>query len=197
MTPPSLPYPQPGADTDAQSSPPSRGGDLPGGRSGRRWHRGWRERRSGPGGVLAFGDVVGEWLAARSREPRRQHLDQLWKNWEMVMGPDLAPLAHPLGHRDGLLLVGAEDHLLLQELTYAVPEILERVNAFMDENFFHKVELRLLSEKTPLNRARPAAAPLPPPPPRPARLGELRLDPESPVGRCYAAYLRCFEDRRS
>lgn len=97
------------------------------------------------------------------------------------MGPDLAPLAHPLGHRDGLLLVGGEDHFILQELTYAAPEILERVNAFMDEPFFHRVELHLLFGKTPLNLAEPTRVAPPPPAPRPPRLGGLSLDPSSPV----------------
>lgn len=141
---------------------------------------------------LAFSDALQGWLSSKGREPRQDHLEQLWKNWSMVMGPDLAPLAHPLGHRDGLLLVGGEDHFILQELTYATPEILERVNAFMDEPFFQKVELHLLFGKTPLNLTRATRVAPPPPPPRPARLGGLRLDPASPVARCYEAYVRCF-----
>lgn len=149
-------------------------------------------RRAAP---LPLAEALAGWLSSKGREPRHAHLDQLWKNWDMVMGPDLAPLAHPLGHRDGLLLVGGEDHFILQELTYAAPEILERVNAFMDEPFFHRVELHLLFGKTPLNLAEPTRVAPPPPAPRPPRLGGLSLDPSSPVGRCYEAYLRCFDAR--
>ncbi len=141
---------------------------------------------------LALGEALGGWLASKGRDARQTQLEQLWKNWSMVMGPDLAPLAHPLGHRDGLLLVGGEDHFILQELTYAAPEMLERANAFMDEAFFHKVELHLLFGKTPLNLTTATQAPPPPPPQRPPRLGGLRLRPDSPVAACYAAYVRCF-----
>lgn len=142
---------------------------------------------------LPLGEALATWLSSKGRETRPAHLDQLWKNWSMVMGPDLAPLAQALGHRDGVLLVGGEDHLVLQELTYATPEILERVNAFMDEPFFQRVELHLLFGKTPLNLITATAVPAPPPLTRPPRLGGLNLDPASPVGRCYQAYLRCFD----
>lgn len=42
------------------------------------------------------------------------------------MGPELAPLALPLGHHKDLLLIGAEDAMLAQELHLLSGEILER-----------------------------------------------------------------------
>ncbi|MCH5277078.1 MAG: DUF721 domain-containing protein [Desulfovibrionaceae bacterium] len=152
--------------------------------------RGPIRRQAAP---LPLSEALTAWLSSRGQDARAARLDQLWKNWAMVMGPDLAPLAQPLGHRDGLLLVGGEDHLVLQELTYAAPEILERVNAFMDEPFFHRVELHLLFGKTPLNLVTDTVVPPLPQLTRPPRLGGLSLDPESPMGRCYQAYLRCFD----
>lgn len=171
---------------------------------------------SGPPRVstpLAFSAVAQQWVAqhqtlqvaARAaslkrapqsvmgNEKRWEHLTQLWNNWSMVMGAALAPVAHPLGHREGILLVGAEDHFLMQELSYCVPEILERVNAFMDEPFFQKVELHLLGDRIPLDEIRPTTLLPLPPPERPKALGELQLDPDSPIGRCYAAYIKVFE----
>lgn len=119
---------------------------------------------------------------------------RLWQNWEMVMGPEIAPLAWPLGTRNATLIVGGEDNLALQELSFMTPEILERVNAFMDAPVFSKVELRLVMGDRPLDRP-PDIQPstrVRPAPPRPADLGghlnEMR--PDSPVARCYAAYLR-------
>ncbi len=120
-------------------------------------------------------------------------LFQLWRNWKMVMGPELAPLAVPLGHRDATLLVGAEDNLALQELSFQTPEILERVNAFMDTPFFRRVELHLLLGRTSLDippLLQPADRIRPAPSHPPGLQGRLHLDPESPVGRCYAACLR-------
>lgn len=119
---------------------------------------------------------------------------RLWQNWEMVMGPDIAPLAWPLGARNDILIVGGEDNLALQELSFMTPEILERVNAFMDAPVFDRVELRLVMGDRPLDqmpdiqpstRVRPA-------PSRPRQLGAHleEMNPDSPVARCYAAYLR-------
>ena len=93
-------------------------------------------RRSGK--TSALSDGLEGWLSAHGMKPQHYMLTQLWKNWEVVMGPDIAALAHPLGHRNGILLVGGDDSCAMQELSYAAPEILERVNAFMNEDYFHK-----------------------------------------------------------
>ncbi len=119
---------------------------------------------------------------------------RLWQNWDMVMGEDIAPLAWPLGARNDTLIVGGEDNLALQELSFMTPEILERVNAFMDAPVFNRVELRLVMGDKPLDRP-PDIQPstrFRPAPPRPHDLGAHLEDmrPDSPVARCYAAYLR-------
>lgn len=148
---------------------------------------------------VTFETIVRGWLARKGRDPRREHLDQLWKNWSMVMGPELSALARPLGHREGQLLVGGEDNLVLQELSYHAPEMLERANAFMDGEFFRRVELHLLEGRTPLDERPYRVLPVPRRKPvRPEYLGTLTdsLDPASPVGRCYRAYLRMFEPEK-
>lgn len=139
------------------------------------------------------------------REPRAwidavdpRHLVELWRNWEMVMGPELASLAFPLGRRREILIVGGEDNIVLQELSFQTPEILERVNAFMDAPLdapvFARVELRLLMGQRPLSL--PPEDPQPcrerPAPARPADLGAYfsSMRPDSPVARAYAACLR-------
>lgn len=137
----------------------------------------------------------------RRGAPERLRLVRLWENWDMVMGVDIALLAYPLGHRKRILLVGAEDNMAMQDLTYLAPEILERVNAFMDGvnegPYFERVELHLLQRRTPLDRVRlEHGTPPPRVPPRPERLGGLlgTLDPDSPVGRAYASYVRMFRE---
>lgn len=149
---------------------------------------------------VTLGALVRGWLTRKGQDPRREHLEQLWKNWGMVMGEEIAALARPLGHREGRLLVGGEDNLVLQELSYYAPEILERANAFMDEEFFGKIELYLLEGRTPLDERVCRVLPVPRHElVRPDHLGTLlgRLDPASPVGRCYQAYLRMFESENS
>lgn len=141
-----------------------------------------------------IGADVGGWLAAHGMKPQQTLLSQLWHNWEIVMGPDIAPLARPLGHRNGILLIGGDDPCAMQELSYAVPEILERVNAFMDEDFFHKIELHLLMGKESLQRIEITKTPVVPRPQRPQNLGSAQLPPDSPIASAYAAYVRMFEE---
>ena len=125
------------------------------------------------------------------RYPHKARLARLWQHWSMVMGSELAPLAWPLGERKGVLLVGGEDAMAMQELVMMRDEILERVNAFMDERFFSEVHVSLSLGKRPLDG-------LMPPPSRergPKILPKLDgsalrwADPDSPAARCYAAFL--------
>ena len=141
-----------------------------------------------------IGADLSGWLSAHGMRPHQTRLGHLWRNWELVMGPDIAPIARPLGHRNGILLIGGDDSCALQELSYAVPEILERVNAFMDEDFFHKVELHLLMGKTSLQRIDISEAPELPRAQRPPRLGRAQIPPDSPLASAYAAYVRMFEE---
>ncbi|MDR2162144.1 MAG: DUF721 domain-containing protein [Desulfovibrio sp.] len=126
------------------------------------------------------------------RESRR--LCALWNHWDLVLGP-LASLASPLGHADGVLILGAGDSMALQEITLLSPEILELVNSFMGSPFFVKIRASLLQGHRPLDRKNGEIPPAPSPPPRPPRLGALSLPPDSPLGRYYAAYMGMFTGR--
>ncbi|MCC8194279.1 MAG: DUF721 domain-containing protein [Deltaproteobacteria bacterium] len=123
-------------------------------------------------------------------------LTMLWEHWNMVMGEDLASLAAPLGHKKDVLLLAAEDSMAAQEIAMQSGEVLERVNAFMSGRYFSRIQVELVMGRNDLSRASPALRPQPPEyrAPKPERLGALKgaLDPESPVARCYEAYLRYF-----
>lgn len=146
--------------------------------------------------LLAAGEAISVFLDSYGGKERR-HLTALWRNWPVVMGEDLAALAHPLGHKGDILLIGADDVMAMQELSLQTVEILERANAFMDSEFFKQVKLNLMQGRQALSLPRPRRpdSPLRPLlPQKPARLGGLvgKLDPLSPVTRCYEAYLAMF-----
>ena len=133
----------------------------------------------------------------RSRHGKNLALAELWRHWDTVLGPGLASLALPMGHREATLLIAAEDHLIMQELSFLAPEILERVNAFLDEDRFQEVHFSLLGKRRSLNSpAAPDPRRAPPAPhcPDPNNLGALwdSMDPDTPLGRCYRAYVRRF-----
>ena len=127
----------------------------------------------------------------------RTHLTALWKHWDTVMGEEIAALGSPLGHTNKTLTVGGSDSMALQELSLQSYEILERANAFMDSEYFAQIKVVLLLGQEPLNRIRArrsAKRILPQLPPMPPRLGGLMgsLNPDSPVTKCYEAYVRLF-----
>ena len=137
--------------------------------------------------------------AAPGQGEGRARLQQLWLNWEMVMGPDLAPLARPMGHHRELLLIGAEDAMLAQELHLMAGEMLERVNAFMEQPFFSAIKVNLLMGKAGLDKAatrktankdKPAPRLRPPEPLCADGVYLEAMDPASPVARAYARFTR-------
>lgn len=152
-----------------------------------------------PPTARGVGELLPDVLAGMGGDPLRMRLVQLWRHWEMVLGPELAPLARPLGHHKDTLLIGAEDAMLMQELHLQSGEILERVNAFMEGPYFATVKVSLRFQRTELDSIAP-----PPPPPLPAAerpqltgsaLAGMRAD--SAVARCYARFVALARASRS
>ncbi|MDR1686405.1 MAG: DUF721 domain-containing protein [Desulfovibrio sp.] len=88
---------------------------------------------------------------ARLGRPRQGRLNMLWRQWDQLLGEDLALLGRPLGQKDGALCIGADDAAALQELALRGEEILEKVNAFMQEDVFREVSARLTQGRTDLS----------------------------------------------
>ncbi|MFP4317010.1 MAG: DUF721 domain-containing protein [Desulfovibrionales bacterium] len=141
--------------------------------------------------------TVLEGFLARKGAENGFALARLWKVWPEVVGPEVAELAKPIGHRKGRLILGAEDSIVLQEITYFGPQILERVNGFLGRKFFDKVSVELIRGRSPLDSidVSPRFEPLPVP--KPEHLGALigAMDEDSPVARCYRAYVRMMQEK--
>lgn len=155
-------------------------------------HFRWRKRGA------SLQDAV-ERFFGRNHLQERFHLLHLWDNWPMVMGDEIAPLAQPLGAKGGTLIIGAEDNMLLHELSFYAQEILARANAFMNAPKFSQVRLELLQGRRPLyprGLEDRGQVNLPDERQRPKKLGGLKdkIDPNSPAGRAYLAYVQSFED---
>jgi hypothetical protein len=122
-------------------------------------------------------------------------LVRLWRDWENIVGAEVAELARPLGHKDGTLLLFTHDSIAAQQLSYYVPELLERINAFYGELVFDKVRFELLDGRVPLGlQSRADSSPTPQQPKKPSNLGGLigTIDPNTAVGHCYMTYVRHF-----
>ena len=170
----------------------------------------WRRRRKASTSAgESLGDALLALLKAMGGSPERAGLQRLWDNWEGALGEELAAMAQPLGHHAGrrgkgadpaqgagaVLLVGAGDAMLLQELRFRGEEILARVNAFLGHAYFSSVQVSLpLGRRAPVvSRPAPGAAPRPTPD-EPATGASGRfldaMDSASPVARCYARFAR-------
>lgn len=160
----------------------------------------WRPWRKGSGEPQPAARVL-ESVLKRLGGDETYRLMRLWRSWSRVLGEEIAAMARPLGHRGSTLVLGADDPVVRQELSYFQPQILERVNGFLGQDFFDKVVFELLSGRIPLDeikRREPvgpkAAAPraAPEPPGELGRLEHLKNDEESVVAMCYRAYCRRF-----
>ncbi len=146
-------------------------------------------------GVSSLGDSLGGWLAAKGMDALRLRLIRLFRQWDAVLGSELSAVARPIGHRGSVLLIGCTDSCAMQELSFAAPEILERVNMFLGEEYFSKAELHLQMGREEAQGGEIARVSAPPAPERPGDLGNLDLPEDTPVGACYAAYLRMFREQ--
>lgn len=117
-----------------------------------------------------------------------------WRHWPQILGPDIASMVRPLGHRQGTMLLGATNSMVMQEFSYFAQTILDKANAFLGTAYFQKVQIELMAGRPALDESL-----LPPIPPRPTAqapdpIGNLLpcMDPSSPVTSCYRAYVRHF-----
>ncbi len=130
-------------------------------------------------------------LAALVGCPEQGVLVELWRNWPLVMGEEIAALCLPLGHREHRLEVGCEDSMALQELSYLRPEIVERANSFMEKEYFTDVKVTLVLDRKALwEQGRAQARPAAPAPVQGTCEGTYldEMDPDSPVARAYRAF---------
>lgn len=176
----------------------------------------WRaRRRATPDAGAPLGEGLRALLAAMGGTPGRAGLQSLWDNWEAALGEELAALARPLGHHEGrhtekgatgsgeggaVLLLGAGDAMLLQELRFRGEEILARVNGFLGQVYFSEVQVSL-----PLGRREPVRSR------KQEKMAERAdadtlgegpsgifleaMDSASPVARCYARFARMREGK--
>ena len=146
-------------------------------------------------GVSSLGDSLGGWLSSRGMDALRMRLILLFRQWDAVLGSELSSIARPIGHRGGVLLIGCADSCAMQELSFAAPEILDRVNTFLGKDHFSKAEVHLQMGREDARGGEIASVSAPPAPERPGDLGHLDLPEDTPVGACYAAYLRMFREQ--
>ena len=98
--------------------------------------------------------VLDRFLRTREKQSELE-LVRLWRNWPSVLGPELSRLARPLGRRKSALVIGTDDSIVMQELSFCSTQILDNVERFLGWQPFDKVTLELLKGRTPLDQVGP------------------------------------------
>lgn len=94
------------------------------------------------GSPTLVGQNIYNLLSAMGGNPGRARLALLWSNWGNVVGEEFAWLV-PLGHKKDTLFVGVEDAMEIQEATMRSTEILLLVNAYMESEYFTRLNISL------------------------------------------------------
>lgn len=77
---------------------------------------------------------------------------KIWNYWSMILGPQLADLAKPLGRRKKTLIIGAKNSTIMQELNFSSQEILDKIYDFLGWQPFDNICFELLEKKTSLDQ---------------------------------------------
>ena len=85
-------------------------------------------------------------LRAMGGTPERIRLAGLRAEWGKVIGDGFGSLSL-LGHHGSTLLLGVEDAMEMQELSFMSPQILERVNAYMEAEYFSRLRIAICSKR--------------------------------------------------
>ncbi len=141
----------------------------------------------------AFNAISEDIFNVKGFNALQKKLCLLYEHWEMTLGEELASMAFPIGHRNKILLIAGENSVAMNELNYSQEEILDRVHAFLEEEYFESVELHLLQDKMPLNQIPDTKFKIEHILVRPENLGNLNL-PEGKVRDAYLHYLSLFEE---
>jgi len=137
----------------------------------------------------ALGTVLGTPEAALELAIAR-----LWRHWPEILGPEIAEMIRPLGHRKTTMLLGATNSMVMQEFSYFAQNILDKANSFLGNAYFQKVQIELMAGRPALDKSLLPKFPPRPAAPKPDILGNLLpcMAPSSPVTSCSRAYVRHF-----
>lgn len=138
-------------------------------------------------------DLVFALLKKMGGSPARGRLACLWRQWNEVMGEDLAGLASPLGSRGKTLLIAAENAIQLQELHFYCDELRERANAFLGCEYFESARIELIAGREGMPPSGSGLAHTRPPRLcrpiiRPTGKFLAGMNSDSAVARCYARF---------
>ncbi|MFW5731012.1 MAG: DUF721 domain-containing protein [Desulfonatronovibrionaceae bacterium] len=139
---------------------------------------------------------MNSWLERMDPDGANCMFQHICRSWHEIVGPETARLARPLGRHSTTLILGVQDGIVMQEMHFLGQSIVDAVNQFCGSVFFDKVRAELLKGRTPLDEVAVKPPDVQTRILKPGPLGGLehKMKKDSPVTRCYQAYVRLFQD---
>lgn len=75
---------------------------------------------------------------------------KLWHQWREVAGPVISSYSDPVGFQRGVLVVWVKSSAHMQELTYILENLRERVNEHVGRNYVKSIRLTLDRKAVPM-----------------------------------------------
>ena len=74
---------------------------------------------------------------------------KLWNSWAEVAGASIASYSDPVGYNRGVLIIWVKSSSHMQELTYILENLRDRINAFVGRNYVKSIRLTLDRKSVP------------------------------------------------
>ncbi|HOO55547.1 MAG TPA: DUF721 domain-containing protein [bacterium] len=88
-----------------------------------------------------------EQIREQYRFDEKREYSEAVKDWENIVGPDLAKHTKPIKIENGSLVIGVEGSAWSQEISFMKNAILQKINTRLGRRFLKSVKTRILDEK--------------------------------------------------
>ena len=74
---------------------------------------------------------------------------KLWRKWEEVVGPTLAPHTLPVSFHRGTLYIWVKSSAWMQQLIFAAAPLREKINAYLGRTYVRRIKFTLDRHSVP------------------------------------------------
>ncbi len=100
--------------------------------------------------LTAVSDVLQN-LLENSKLPISEQFTRwkLWRKWDEVAGPTLAPHTLPVGFQRGTLYIWVKSSAWMQQLQFAAVPLRDKINAYLGRNYVRYIRFTLDRHSVP------------------------------------------------
>jgi predicted nucleic acid-binding Zn ribbon protein len=73
----------------------------------------------------------------------------LWKQWGEIVGPTMSKVCEPVGYRKGVLIIWVQSSSWMQQMTFMIDPLKNKINTFLDRTFVDQIRFTLDRKEVP------------------------------------------------